>query len=174
MPSPKVLSHIVFRTSRMDEMQEWYLSATHSRVCFKNSWASFISFDEEHHRLGFIAVPNLEEQTETQPGLQHVALRYATLGDLLETYVELRDRKIVPARCTNHGPTTSFYYKDPDQNNVEFLYNNIPDEEHVNRFMQSEVFRKNPMGLPLDPEILLRHYQQGTLLEKLTAYEPLA
>ena len=173
MPRPKVLSHVVFRTSHMDEMREWYLVVTHSRLCFKNLWASFISFDEEHHRLGFIAAPNLEEQTEKQPGLQHVAFRYETLKDLLDTYVELRGRKIVPARCTNHGPTTSFYYKDPDHNNVELLYDNISDGEESNRFMESEVFRTNPMGLPLDPEILLRRFQEGTPLEKLIAYEPL-
>ena len=173
MPRPKVLSHVVFRTSRLDEMVEWYLATTHCRIAFRSPKACFITFDEEHHRIGFLWEPNLEEQTEKAAGLNHVALRFGTLDEVLENYVALRERKIVPDRCTHHGPGMSFYYYDPDHNQVELLYDTLSDEESVRRFVESETFRKNPMGLAFDPEQLLRCAKAGVPLDRLIAYEAL-
>jgi len=173
MPRPEKLSHLVFRTSRLDEMVEWYVATTHSRIAFRSPKACFMSFDDEHHRLGFIAVPNLGEQTETRAGLEHVGFSFATLDELLEAYVELRERGFAPTSCTNHGPTTSFYYADPDGNHVELLYDNFEDAADAQRFVESEAFRKNPMGLRFDPEQLLHAAKSGVPLSRLTAYEAL-
>ena len=173
MPRPKVLSHVVFRTSRLDEMVDWYLATTHSRVAFRSPKACFMTFDEEHHRIGFLSEPNLAEQSEKTAGLNHVALRFGTLNDVLDAYAELRDHHIVPSWCTNHGPSLSFYYHDPDRNQVELLYDTLPDEESVRRFVQSEAFQKNPVGLSFDPEQLLRCAKAGVPLSRLIAYESL-
>ena len=173
MPAPKKLSHIVFRTSRMDEMIGWYQSVTHSEISFRNPKACFMGFDEEHHRLGFIAAPNLGEQSEDHAGLEHVGFTFETMDDLLEAYVEQRDRGVIPMSSTNHGPTTSIYYKDPDGNRVELLYDNFESPDDAQRFVRSEAFQKNPMGLPFDPEQLLRCAKDGVPLERLIAYEAL-
>ena len=172
MPGPNILSHIVFRTSRTDEMVEWYKSVTRSSIVFRNPKACFLSFDDEHHRIGFIATPELSEQTRSQAGLEHVAFRFTALPELLDAYAELRDTGIVPWRCTNHGPTTSFYYIDPDQNHVELLYDNL-DTAETEVFMGSAEFRANPMGLSFDPDHLLRCAKAGVPLSRLIAYEPL-
>jgi catechol-2,3-dioxygenase len=173
MPAPKKLSHIVFRTSRLDDMIEWYQSVTCSTIAFRSPRACFMGFDEEHHRLGFIAAPNLGEQSEDRAGLEHVGFTFTTMDDLLDAYVEQRDRGIVPFTCTNHGPTTSLYYKDPDGNHVELLYDNFSTPEDSQRFMRSEAFQSNPMGLSFDPEQLLRCAKAGVPVERLTAYEAL-
>ena len=173
MPAPEKLSHLVFRTSRLDEMVEWYLATTHSRIAFRSPQACFMSFDDEHHRLGFIARPDLAEQTRDRAGLEHVAFSFATLDNLLEAYVELRDRGVVPTECTNHGPTTSLYYVDPDGNRVELLYDNFEDSAEAQRFIESEAFRNNPMGLAFDPEQLLRNASAGVPVSRLIAYEAL-
>ena len=132
-----------------------------------------MSFDEEHHRLGFIAVPDLGKQTAERAGVEHIGFSFGTLDELLEAYVELRDRGIVPMNCTNHGPSTSFYYADPDGNRVELLYDNFEDAADAQRFMESETFRRNPMGLGFDPEQLLRCATAGVPLSRLIAYEAL-
>jgi catechol-2,3-dioxygenase len=87
--------------------------------------------------------------------------------------VELRDRGVVPTECTNHGPTTSIYYADPDGNRVELLYDNFEDPSDAQRFIESETFRKNPMGLRFDPEQLLRNAKAGVPVSRLIAYEAL-
>jgi catechol-2,3-dioxygenase len=173
MPRPKKLSHIFFRTSRLDEMVDWYVSATGSRIVFRSPKLCLLTFDDEHHRLGILQVPDMEPQSQQTAGFEHVGFSFATLYELLEAYVELRDRGIAPRLCTNHGPTISFYYFDPDRNHVELLFDNFEDAASAQRFVESEAFRTRPMGLSFDPEHMLRCAEAGVPLARLIAYEPL-
>jgi catechol-2,3-dioxygenase len=173
MPRPKKLSHIVFRTNRLDEMVQWYLTATDSHVVYRGPRSCFITYDEEHHRIGFVLKPELTEQTKDHVGVEHIGFTFETLDDLLAAYVELRDRQVVPRYCTNHGPTTSFYYSDPDGNHVELLLDNYTDPKDADRFVASDAYRANPSGLRFDPELLLRRAKEGVPISRLTAYEPL-
>lgn len=50
-----------------------------------------------------------------------VAFEYPTVDDLLASYTRLKNLGIVPVLTTDTGPTTAFYYEDPDGNSVELL-----------------------------------------------------
>ena len=62
--------------------------------------------------LGIFDVPGLRQPDPTVPGLHHFQIRFASIDDLFGRYEALASRGIVPVRSANHGPGTSFYYRD--------------------------------------------------------------
>jgi catechol-2,3-dioxygenase len=78
---------------------------------------------------------------------------------------------IVPDKFVNHGPTVSLYYSDPDGNGIEFFVDRFPTMAGAKQFMRSETFRKNMVGYPLDPELLLKGQADGTSETELMAYD---
>ena len=91
-----------------------------------------------------------------------------TFDDLCRTYENLRAKDLRPHRSTNHGPMTSFYYRDPDGNNVELAAQNFPTFEAMSAFMASAAFRSNPPGQEIDSEEFVARYRRGEKIEDLT------
>ena len=117
--------------------------------------------------LGIFDVPGLRQPDPTVPGLHHFQIRFASIDDLFGRYEALAPRGIVPARSANHGPGTSFYYRDPDANQVELAASNYATELEVNALLQSEAFRRNPSGIDVDPVKYVGRYREGVSLEEL-------
>ena len=60
------------------------------------------------------------------PGLHHMQLRNASLADLGRALpAPARRRASCPIASMDHGPSTSLYYRDPDQNAVEIAASNF-------------------------------------------------
>lgn len=171
--APVKLAHIVRRTSRFDEMLAWYQTVFGAEIVHSDGMLAFLTYDDEHHRFAIAAIPGLEDQPPLAAGTDHVAFTHADLGDLLYTYARLKGDGIEPYWCINHGPTTSMYYKDPDQNRIEFQVDNFPNAEETNRWIRSGDFARNPIGVVFDPEDLLRRYRSGEPMETLVARPPL-
>jgi catechol 2,3-dioxygenase-like lactoylglutathione lyase family enzyme len=161
MVSPVRLAHLVFRTSRFDAMIDWYKTVLNAEIAFADAGIAFVCYDEEHHRVAFINIPDLAEQPHGMCGLHHAAFTFDSLGTLLDNYARLRDRGILPLWCTNHGPTTSLYYGDPDGNQIEFQVDNYPTVEAAGEFFFSDAFAINPIGVDFDPEVLRARYLAG-------------
>lgn len=85
---------------------------------------------------------------------------------MLLAYRQRKARGIEPVWSTNHGPTTSIYYKDPDGNILETQYDNFKTNEEANAFIL-ENFKTNPIGVDFDPEDLIRRVEAGEPLESL-------
>jgi catechol 2,3-dioxygenase-like lactoylglutathione lyase family enzyme len=158
---PAKLAHIVLRTSNYDEMVNWYQTVLGATPAFRNEILCFLSYDEEHHRVAIINIPDLGAQPEGVVGFHHAAFTYANLGDLLATYKRLRDHGIKPVFPINHGPTTSMYYTDPDGNQIELQIDNYDNIEDATAFFYSEAFAENPIGVEFDPEELIRRLEAG-------------
>ncbi len=90
-----------------------------------------------------------------------MAFSYRSLGELLGTYLRLKEGGITPWRAINHGPTVSFYYRDPDGNDVELQVDSFPNAEVTNDWMASEAFLRNPIGIEFDPAEMIRRYESG-------------
>lgn len=159
--SPVKLAHFVLRTSRFKELLDWYSLVLNATPAFASDSIAFLAYDDEHHRVAFINIPNLGEQPNGICGLHHVAFTYASLKDLLRNYVRLRDLGIEPVWPVNHGPTTSLYYADPDGNQLEFQVDNYETVEEAGEFFFTEAFEANPIGVDFDPEELLRRLEAG-------------
>ena len=154
MFSPSRLAHVVMRTSRFEEMVEWYTFVLNGRLAYKDPGIAFLAYDDEHHRVAFINIPNLGEQPAGIAGVHHVAFTYDSLGDLLDNYARLKAVGVLPVLPINHGPTTSLYYADPDGNQIEMQVDNYPTVEQAGEFFFSDAFAVNPIGVNFDPDEL--------------------
>ncbi len=158
---PVKLAHIVLRSSRYAEIVAWYQFVLGMRSVFANDLLTFLTYDDEHHRVAILNVPDLAKQTAGFAGVHHIAFTYGSLADLLAQYERLRDHGIKPVFVINHGPTTSMYYADPDGNQLEFQVENYDSVSESTKFFYSEDFAENPIGVEFDPEELIARLRAG-------------
>jgi catechol 2,3-dioxygenase-like lactoylglutathione lyase family enzyme len=165
--SPSKLSHIVLRTTstQLRTMVDFYQTFLGATVAFENDKAAFLAYDNEHHRVGILALPNVAAQAVSggpkPTGLEHVAFTFKDLEELATSYEQRKSGGITPDTCTNHGPTTSMYYSDPDGNRIEVEVDNFDTAEESVMFMKSRSFQENPMGSDFDPEEFVRRVRSG-------------
>lgn len=164
---PSHMAHYVIRTRRYAESVAWYCTFFQAEVVFANDFISFLSFDQEHHRIAIGQLPDLREHDSQAAGIDHVAFSYRDLGDLLYTYKRLQSAGILPFMCLNHGPTTSLYYRDPDSAQVELQVDNFATSQQAQAFFHSEAFARNPIGVPFDPDLLTDKLERGVPVEEL-------
>jgi catechol 2,3-dioxygenase-like lactoylglutathione lyase family enzyme len=184
------LSEAILKTSRLDEMKEWYTlvlglgpffehtpppctkvldlggqtRAADLRMCFFRLSAAFPFVQQ----MGLFEEPGtLSNPVKASPGLHHIQLMNESIDSLCNKYEELRAQGVTPHRSTNHGPMTSFYYRDPDGNNVEITAQNFPTLEAMAEFMRSDAFRANPSGDEIDPESFVGRFRAGTPVHEL-------
>ncbi len=176
MASPTKLSHIVLQTNRRREMIDWYCTVLGAEILYEAERISFISYDDEHHRVAFLDPGPLVEREPDGPkagkeaGLHHVAFTFGGLDDLIDNYQRLKEIGIRPHRCVNHGVTTSMYYHDPDRNQVELLVDNFATAAEGQSYMRSRSANdKNPVGIVYDPEELVGRVRTGLRIEELAS-----
>ncbi|KAL6253127.1 hypothetical protein RBB50_000848 [Rhinocladiella similis] len=159
--SPSSFAHIVLRTACLPKMKDFYTSFLGGRIQHENDFVAFITYDEEHHRVAILGVPETSAKVPTSCGLEHVAYSFRTLEELLMAYRQRKAIGIEPSWCVNHGPTTSIYYKDPDGNMIETQVDNFATIEEANDFMHGKYFAENPIGTDFDPEELIQRIKNG-------------
>jgi catechol 2,3-dioxygenase len=165
-----VLHHVNLKTNRLQEMIDWYGLVVGMRPNHQYRGGAWLTNDAANHRLALLTVPGLEDDPDkiSHTGIHHVAFEYASLSELLDTYVRLRAEGITPHACLDHGMTTSFYYVDPDGNSVELQSDNFDgDWTQSTGFMYGPEFIENPIGLNIDPDLLLSAREQGASTEDL-------
>jgi catechol 2,3-dioxygenase-like lactoylglutathione lyase family enzyme len=171
--SPQKFAHVVLKTGNFDAVIAWYAAVLNARVAFRSDFIAFLTYDDEHHRVAVINTPGAPASDEAAAGVHHVAYTYAGLGELLATYRRLKASGIEPARCINHGPTTSMYYRDPDGLRVELQVDNFATMDEANAYLAGPKFAANPIGVIFDPEELIRDYEAGASLADLVKRPPL-
>jgi catechol-2,3-dioxygenase len=158
--SPQKLAHVVLRSADIEAARDWYVDVLGCEVMFDGGFLCFLSYDDEHHRVALVSVPDAPSP-DGHTGLEHVAFTYAGLGDLVATYRRLAARGITPHWCINHGPTTSLYYRDPDGNQVELQIDNFDTEAELMEWFRSGAFASNPIGVEFDPDELADKFEAG-------------
>ena len=143
MPAPSRFSHVVLASPDKERLVNWYCDALHGKVVFENAHIAFLTYDEEHHRLGVTQRPPNTLMERGVRTLTHLAYAYDSIRDLLEQYAYMKSLGNLPALATNHGPTISLYYKDPDGGNVEFFTDRFPTPEECTEFMSTPHFAAN-------------------------------
>jgi catechol-2,3-dioxygenase len=187
--TPMRISEIVLKTSRFDELKAWYQGmlgvapffehqpkggskkaeagkqerATDIRLCF-------IRLHLEHpyaQTLAIFEVPGTKDAAGEEPGLHHMQLRNATMDDLFARYERLKSLGILPHRTANHGPGTSFYYRDPDLNIVEISASNFTTQADYLAYFTSDSYKRNPSGMEIDADAYVARYRSGVPLAEL-------
>ena len=184
------ISETILKTGQLDAMRPWYETvlgvgpffehnppkgsrpgdfggqtrASDLRMCFFRLSAAF-PFTQV---IGLFEEPGTATAVvKDAPGLHHMQLMSENLAGLVSKYDELSKVGMRPHRSANHGPFTSFYYRDPDGNNVELTTQNFPTFEAMSEFMRSPGFRANPSGVELDPEEFVGRFRSGVKVEEL-------
>jgi catechol-2,3-dioxygenase len=166
--APVKFAHIVFRTAQKDAMVAWYQTVFEAKPALDNGFLTFLTFDDEHHRIAVVGMPGLEPKGAHSAGMEHCAFTYASLGDLIATFERLRNAGIVPYWCINHGPNLSFYYRDPDGNQVELQIDVFDSRAAVDAWYAESDFATNPIGVKFDPDDLIRRFRAGEAPDTLT------
>ena len=158
------ISEIVLRTSRYEEVRRWYQAVLGIEPYLDNERVSFRRLHSEFPYTQVLAIFNRAEAGQgdpTGPGLDHMQFREPSFGALMDHYERLRALGIKPFRSMNHGPGTSFYYRDPDGNVVEFSGANFASEAEYFAFLDSDAFRRNISGVAIDPDDFVAKYRSG-------------
>jgi len=163
---PAKLAHVVLKTAQFKPMRDFWLTFLNGTVAYENDFISFLRYDDEHHRVVIVAIPHLAPVQPRASGMEHFAVTFSTMGELLANYLRLKAAGINPDWCINHGVTTSIYYRDPDGNQVETQVDTLEVAE-ADAFMRGEYFSKNPIGVDFDVEVLLERYRKGDPLSEL-------
>jgi catechol-2,3-dioxygenase len=164
---PSVFSHLVLKTAQFEEMKAWYKTVLNARPMFENEITCFLTYDEEHHRLMIGRAEGAPPRDPERCGVVHWAYSFQNFGQLANAYLRLRDQGIVPKTCINHGFTTSLYYLDPDGNEVELAVDNFDDTGDMNAWFATGAFDRNFIGVPFDPEDMVKQQREGTDVARL-------
>ena len=189
--SPLKISETILKTGQLDVMKGWYrillevdpffehappkdsrpgdfggqTRATDLKMCFFR-----LAVDYPYTQtIGLFEEPGVSGMApKTTPGLHHMQLMMQSIGALFDKCEALAASGLRPHRTANHGPMTSFYYRDPDGNNVELTAQNFATFELMAEFMSSSAFKANPSGIELDPEAIVARYRSGEPIDQLT------
>jgi catechol-2,3-dioxygenase len=77
--SPASLAHVVLRTGNFVGMKEFYKTFTGGYATHENDFLSFITYDEEHHRIAIAAVPGTGPKVPSSSGLGTINARLLPL-----------------------------------------------------------------------------------------------
>ncbi len=149
--------HFNLKTTRLQEMIDWYAKVVGAEVLFQDGQGAWMSNDEANHRIALLAFPGFVDDPEkgTRTGLHHSAFEYGSFEELNASYLRLRADGIEPAMCLDHGMTFSYYYEDPDQNFVELQCDTFGDWSKSSEWMRtSEAFHSNPIGIWVNPALV--------------------
>lgn len=170
------ISEIILKTGQLDLMKPWYekilgvgpffehapgagvrpgdfggqTRASDLRMCFFR-----LSLDFPYvQTIGLFEEPGTATTPvpKATPGLHHMQLCVASHEALADKYDELKALDLIPHRSSDHGPMVSFYYRDPDGNNVEITAQNFATLEGMVEFMASAEFAANPSGAEIVAE----------------------
>jgi catechol-2,3-dioxygenase len=181
--APAKLAHVVMKTPRIQEMTRWYTTVLDGIITFQDKRLTFITYDNEHHRIALLRIPSaaripgiLLGKSRKFWGIDHIAFTYSSLEALSANYRRLANLGIEPVWTINHGPTTSMYYEDPDGHRLELQVDNFATAEDLLAWLASGQFDANPIGVNFDPAVLEARLAAGvphsTLIERGSASPP--
>jgi catechol-2,3-dioxygenase len=159
------IGHFGLRTTDVDRAIEWYCRAFDADVRFRNEFAAFLSFDDEHHRMVIWNDGETSIKPETAAGVDHIGFMCANPAELADEYERLKALGIDPTMSVNHHFTSSIYYRDPDNNEVEISCDNFPTRAEAREYMSSTAMAKAMVppyfGSEFDPNELARRRHAG-------------
>ncbi len=99
---PAYISHYGIRAQRYKEMLQWYKTVFSAKVQHENEFLAFLTFDEEHHRLGIFEDGDTVDKPAGAAGVDHVGYGLASFADFVSTYERLKAAGITPFLPLNH------------------------------------------------------------------------
>jgi 2-polyprenyl-6-methoxyphenol hydroxylase-like FAD-dependent oxidoreductase/catechol 2,3-dioxygenase-like lactoylglutathione lyase family enzyme len=171
-PIRPMFHHVNLKTTRLQEMIDFYGTLVGAEVIHQDTVGAWLSNDDANHRIALLAFPNFADdpEKETRTGMHHSAFEYASFEDLNASYLRLSEAGITPALCLDHGMTLSYYYADPDGNNIELQVDCFGEWAKSKEWMRSsDAFKANPIGQFVDPERIAADHADGVAFADIHA-----
>ena len=169
--SRKYVSHYGLRARQLPEMVEWYKTFLNAQIEYDLGFGAFMTFDNEHHRLVIFGDDDTVEKDPNAAGVEHIGIGLPSFAALAEEYERLKSLGIIPSLPVNHGFTTSLYYRDPENNEIELTVDNFATKEECREWMHSEKMTAAMVpptfGDLFDPEEMVRLVREGASLSEL-------
>jgi catechol 2,3-dioxygenase len=90
-PCP-TLHHVNLKTTRMQEMIDWYTIITGMTVQHQFPGGAWLTNDGANHRLALLTLPQLSDDPDKlrHTGIHHLAFEHGSIDDLLDSYLRLK------------------------------------------------------------------------------------
>jgi len=174
VPKPQALIHVSIGTDEnFEKMVDFYVKFFNCTVTnyrdkraqgSDGGRACFISFDEFDHRFALLERRG-STRAKGRAGIAHAAFRYRSLKDLVALYRQAKAWGIPIAHSINHGQSTSFYYNDPDGNEIETYIDNFDTPQECTHFKHWFQYRPgldyNMSAGAFDPEKMCKLVDEG-------------
>lgn len=175
VPKPHALVHVSLGTDKnFDKMVDFYMKFFNCHVVNyrdkrtatgSGGRAAFISFDARDHRFAILERKGAQH-AKGRAGIAHIAFQYDSLADLVKLYRQVKAWGLPHfAHAINHGQSTSFYYNDPDGNEIETYIDNFDTPEECTQFKHWIQYRPGTeydMGAgAFDPDKMAERVDEG-------------
>jgi len=168
--SNRYVAHYGLRTRNLESVVDWYTRFFDAKVQHDLGFGVFMTWDDDHHRLVIWTDDETKEKDSQAAGIDHVGIGLPSFGALADTYQQLKKRGIEPDLCINHLFSTSFYYHDPDGNEVELTVDNFPSKQECSEFLaDGRMSELSPpfFGYEFEAESLADLVSKGADISKL-------
>jgi catechol 2,3-dioxygenase-like lactoylglutathione lyase family enzyme len=69
--TPVKLAHAVLRTNKINQLRDFYLDFLGATLAFEEpNVMVLIRYDDEHHRIGIIGIPDIADKVKSSSGLE--------------------------------------------------------------------------------------------------------
>jgi catechol 2,3-dioxygenase len=122
---PRVdIGHVHLKVADLERALAFYEGLLGFEVQVRTDWGAFLAAGGYHHHLALNTY--YSEGSASAPreaaGLHHFAIRYPTREALADAVRTLTDAGVPVWQAGDHGYSLAVYFRDPDDNGVELMW----------------------------------------------------
>lgn len=126
--TPQYLAHFVLRSEHPEEAESFYGTLLGADKHWESPFIKFLSWDEEHHRVGVFTAfspvgmknaPPVAPRVPNSVGVHSMQWSFFNLAELLAAAKRLARRGAQPFKALRDAAGVSLYYHDQDKNVCE-------------------------------------------------------
>lgn len=124
-PSKTSIGHVHLKVTDLERSIDFYTRVLGFELTQRyGSQAAFVSAGGYHHHIGLNTWHSLggPPAPDRAAGLYHVAILFPTRKDLAAAFRNLIEKNVTIDGAADHGVSEAIYFRDPDQNGIEFYW----------------------------------------------------
>ncbi|MGQ4809926.1 Biphenyl-2,3-diol 1,2-dioxygenase 2 [Candidatus Entotheonellaceae bacterium PAL068K] len=124
MNTPKRVGHVVLNVSNLEASTKFYTEVLGFEISRQADFGTFLTCGKIHHDIALFQAPEgAQPVSQSQVGLNHVAIQVEDMDTLKAFYQRFKEYGVTLDHLTDHGMTSSVYFYDLDGIRLEFFCN---------------------------------------------------